>query len=127
MSGAQAKDFHVVWPPPRVAFWCGEFEMWEMAPGRCKFHGFLLAYFLIFFFFTLNVCLLVFNSHRWFCRKISEGQSDERVAALRGISWVETSQTSVKLGRVRRLVYMRTGSNIHDRYSFLTRSVYYQN
>ena len=38
---------------------------------------------------------------------------------MKGISWAEASQTSVKLGRVRRLVYMGTGSNILDRYSFL--------
>ena len=60
------------------------------------------------------------HSHRWFV-----GKSLRPVRAESGCferdSEDETSQTSVKLGRVRRLVYMRTGSNIPDGYSWFFR------
>lgn len=51
--------------------------MWEMAPGRCKFHGFLLAYFsvLIFYFFFYFITLRVTKCLPFspvVCRKISE-------------------------------------------------------
>ena len=50
MSGAQAKIFMscgrlLAWP-----FGVEMWEDWEMAPGRCKVHGFLLS---DFFYFTL--------------------------------------------------------------------------
>ena len=57
MSGAQAKIFMscgrlLAWP-----FGVEMWEDWEMAPGRCKVHGFLLSYFFLYFTLLLTTCI----------------------------------------------------------------------
>ena len=77
MSGAQAKIFMscgrlLAWP-----FGVEMWEDWEMAPGRCKVHGFLLSDFFFPLLYFTSDYLYFLNSHRWFVgKKNSKNQSD---------------------------------------------------
>ena len=77
MSGAQAKRFSCrVAASSRGLFAVWRIQMWEMAPGRCKFHGFLLAYFFLTFFFSMVFFTLLVTTCIEFspvvCRKFPE-------------------------------------------------------